>query len=72
MSKKALYDDADSKLQRVSKTIGAITAIVAAATAVCTWVAGQFQNVVSAQIDDLKIEMEKSDKQTEILPLVYS
>lgn len=55
------YNKADSKLQKVSKTIGAITVIIIAATAVCSWVSSQFQSVVSAQISDFRDESKASD-----------
>ena len=66
MAKKASlldkYDKADGKLQRISKTIGAFMAILAAGTGICTWVSSQFQQAVSAQINDLTSEIKDSDK----------
>lgn len=62
MVKESAYDKADKKLQRVSKTIGAIVALIAAATGICTWVSNQFQGAVSAQIDDLATEIRESDE----------
>ena len=62
MVKESAYDKADRKLQRVSKTVGAIVALIAAATGVCTWVSTQFQNAVSAQINDLATEIRESDE----------
>lgn len=56
------YDKADGKLQRISKTIGAFMAILAAGTAICTWVSNQFQQAVSTQIDELTSEIKESDK----------
>lgn len=62
MAKSSLYDKTDKKLHKISSTIGAIMAIVGAATGICTWVSNQFQNVVSAQIEDFREEVEKSDR----------
>ena len=59
------YDRADNKLQRASRTIGAIIAIMSAITGACSWVAGQFQGTVSAQIADLKTEIVANDKKME-------
>lgn len=59
MAKKvSMYDKADQKIQKVSKTIGAITAIILGITGACTWVNGQFQSVVSAQISEFRQETE--------------
>ena len=66
MAKESAYDKADKKLQRASKTIGAIVALIAAATGICTWVSNQFQSIVSAQIADLSAEMQESDRKTEV------
>lgn len=63
VDKKNLYDKANKKLQRVSKTIGAIIAIITATTGVCTWISNQFQSVVSAQISELTTEIQESDRQ---------
>lgn len=63
MAKETAYDKADKKLQRISKTVGAIVALIAAATGVCTWVSNQFQNVVSAQINELGAEIRASDRE---------
>lgn len=57
------YNKADGRLQRISKTIGAFMAILAAGTGVCTWISSQFQQSVSAQINDLTSEIKESDKQ---------
>lgn len=63
MSKKTLYDKVDNKIQKYSRTIGAIVALVTAATGICAWVSNQFQSVVSAQISDLRSEIRESDKE---------
>lgn len=65
MAKKSLYDNADRKLQRVSRTIGAIIAIVGAAAGVCSWVSNQFADAVSNQISDFRQEMEEANKRHE-------
>lgn len=66
MAKKSLYDKADKKLQRLATTIGAIVAVVGALTGALGWVQTQFTNAVSSQMNDLKNEMQESDKRTEI------
>ena len=63
MAKESAYDKAGKKLQRASKTVGAIVALFATATGICTWVSNQFQTVVSAQISDLTSEIRESDKE---------
>ena len=63
MAKKGLYDKADRKLQKISGTIGAIIAILGALTGLCTWVNGQFQNAVSAQISGFQQEVRDNDKE---------
>lgn len=66
MAKSSLYDKADKKLHRISGTIGAIIAIVGALTGALGWIQAQFTNAVSAQINELKEEMQASDKKTEM------
>lgn len=61
-----MYDKADKKLQRLATTIGAIVAVVGALTGALGWVQTQFTNAVSSQMNDLKNEMQESDKRTEI------
>ena len=63
MAKVSLYDKADKKLQRISKTVGAVVVLVAAATGACTWVSNQFQAVVSAQISEIGTEIRESDRE---------
>lgn len=63
--KQSLYDKADKKLQRLAATIGAIIAVVGALTGALGWVQTQFTNAVSSQMNDLKNEMQESDKRTE-------
>ena len=62
MPKKSFYDKADGKLQRWAGTIGAIVVIGGALTGVASWVGGQFQSVVSAQISGFQEEVRASDK----------
>ena len=64
--KQSLYDKADKKLQRLAATIGAIIAVVGALTGALGWVQTQFTNAVSSQMNDLKNEMQESDRRTEI------
>ena len=63
--KGSLYDKADKKLRKWAGTIGAIIALIGAATGICTWVSSQFQNVVSTQIEALRNERRESDKKRE-------
>ena len=62
MAKKSLYDKADKKLQRIASTIGAIIAIMGAATGICSWVSHQFSSAISAQISDFQHEVRENDK----------
>lgn len=55
------YNKADKKVQRIAKTIGAVTAIIIAAMGVCSWVSNQFQSAVSAQIADFRQETQEYD-----------
>lgn len=61
VAKKSLYDKADKKLQRISKTIGAIIAIGGAMIGAFSWVQNQFTNAISAQIDDFRQEVKASN-----------
>lgn len=61
MGKKSLLDNADKKLQRISGTIGAIIAIVGAASGIFGWIQSQFTNAISAQINDFRQEVKSSD-----------
>lgn len=61
MAKKSLYDKADKKLQRASKTIGAIIAIIGALSAAFSWIQVQFTNVISSQINEFRQEVKASD-----------
>lgn len=62
VAKKSLYDKADKKLQRIASTIGAIIAIMGAATGICSWVSHQFSSAISAQISDFQHEVRENDK----------
>lgn len=64
--KESLYDRTDKKLHKWAGTIGAIIAIVGALTGALGWVQAQFTNAVTAQMGELKEEMQASDKKTEI------
>lgn len=65
MTKKSLYDKADSKVQKWAKTISAIVIIVGALTGVCSWVSHQFATAVSNQISEFQEEMENSNLRQE-------
>ena len=66
MVKKASpYDKADKKIQRISKTIGAITVILVAAAGVCSWVSNQFAIAVSDQISDFQQEVDAANRRQE-------
>lgn len=62
MAKKSNYDKVDGKLQKISKTIGAIVVILSAITGFSSWINSQFQSVVVEQIDTLASEIKASDK----------
>lgn len=59
------YDKADKKLQRLSKTIGAIVAIVSVIMGACSWVNGQFQQAVAIQINEFREESRVADRKHE-------
>lgn len=61
MAKKSLYDKTDKKLQRVSGTIGAIVAIIGAASGLFGWIQSQFTAAISSQINDFREEVKASD-----------
>ena len=67
MSKKTetIYEKADKKLQKTSATIGAIVAIIGAATGICTWVSNQFQAAVTAQLSTFQEETRAADARQE-------
>lgn len=60
-----MYDKADKRLQKLSKTIGAVVVILGAAAGVCSWVSNQFADAVSSQISDFRQEMEQANKRHE-------
>lgn len=62
MAKKSLYDKTDKNLQRVSGTIGAIVAIIGAASGVFGWIQSQFTAAISSQINDFRQEVKTSDE----------
>lgn len=59
------YIKADKKIQRISKTIGALVVIIGAIASVSTWISNQFQNAVATQIADLRSEIQSLDKRTD-------
>lgn len=59
------YDKADKKIQRISRTIGALVIVVGAIASVSTWISNQFQGAISAQIAELRAEVQTLDKRTE-------
>ena len=59
------YDKADGKIQRLSKTIGAIVVIISATTGACSWAVSQFQAAISTQISELRTEIQSNDKKVE-------
>lgn len=61
VAKKSLYDKADKKLQRISGTIGAIIAIVGAASGLFGWIQSRFTAAISSQIDDFRQEVKTSN-----------
>lgn len=62
---KSLYDKTDKKIQKWSKTVGALVVLIGAVASVSTWVSNQFQNVVAAQIAGLRAEVQALDKRTD-------
>ena len=56
------YNRADEKVQRLSKTIGAIIVIVGATTGACSWAVSQFQSAVAKQISDLTSEIKANEE----------
>ena len=62
---KSLYDKTDKKIQKWSKTVGALIVLIGAVASVSTWVSNQFQNVVAAQIAGLRAEVQALDKRTD-------
>lgn len=63
--KPSLYDKADNRIQKISKTISAIIIVIGAATGMCSWVSNQFAIAVSDQISSFRQEMEIANKKHE-------
>ena len=63
--KESLYHKADKKLQRVSKTVGAVIMLIGAASGICAWVSNQFQYVVSEQISAFQEETRAANARQE-------
>lgn len=70
---KSLYDKTDKKIQKWSRTVGALIVLIGAVTSVSTWVSNQFQNAVATQIAELREEVQtlntRTDKQITRLEL---
>jgi hypothetical protein len=62
---KSLYDKTDKKIQKWSKTVGALIVLIGAVASVSTWVSNQFQNVIATQIAGLRAEVQALDKRTD-------
>lgn len=62
---KSLYDKTDKKIQKWSKTVGALIVLIGAVASVSTWVSNQFQNAIAAQIAGLRAEVQALDKRTD-------
>lgn len=63
--KESLYDKADKRLQRIAKTVGAIIALIGAASGICAWVSNQFQNAISEQISSFQEETRAANARQE-------
>ena len=63
--KDSLYDKTDKKLQRMSKTVGAVIVLIGAASGICAWVSNQFQNVISEQISAFQEETRAANARQE-------
>ena len=63
MAKRSLYDRFDKRAQRIAGTISAVIVIGGALFGVGSWLNDQVTNAIAAQIGDLKITMQESDKQ---------
>lgn len=66
MAKTSLLGEADSKIQHIAKTVGALATIVAATGGACAWATAQVQSVITSKLEGIQVEMEKSDRKTEI------
>lgn len=64
-AEKSLYNTVDKKIQKWSKTIGALIVVVGAIASVATWITNQFQNVIATQVAEIKAEIQTLDKRTE-------
>ena len=73
---KYLYDKTDKKIQKWSKTVGALIVLIGAVASVLTWKnlcqdlllsihKNQFQNVIATQIAGLRAEVQALDKRTD-------
>lgn len=62
-NKRSFYDRFDKKTQRIAGTISAILVIGGALFGIGAWLNDQVTNAIAAQINDLKVTMQDSDKQ---------
>ena len=65
MGKASLYDKTDKNLQRISKTVGAVTILVCTITGIYSWVNEQFQSSVATRIESFREEMLTINRGTE-------
>lgn len=77
MKKKSSYKKAEGKVLKWAKIISAVTVMISALTAVCSWVSSQFATAVSEQISSFQMEMksaiqrhEQSVTRIELLALI--
>lgn len=59
--KESLYNKANKRLNGLASTIGAVVAIVGAASGLFGWIQSQFTNAISNQIDDFRQEVKTSN-----------
>ena len=62
MAKQTLYDKADKRIRKWAGTVGAVLVLLGAVTGAVSWVSSQFTNAVSAQIEELKAQIEQADE----------
>lgn len=59
------YKKADNQVQRIARTIGAVTVIATAMAGIFGWFSNQIQTFVSSQITELKEEMVQTNTEHE-------
>lgn len=62
--KKKAFDKLNEKTTKVAGLVSAVIVLISAATALCSWVSGQFSDAVSNQISGFQQEVRDSDKTT--------